>query len=175
MLVTLGSVATIGLLAAPIRAGLRQLEEPAMLRWEEIAWPGVLALAVIGALALAIMVSSNLLAGRLGGVQRNRVRRLQVAPTRRSWAPALWIAAALALWSIARLSGALAGSVRAVDASAQGIEQLWAEWLVRLSLVVGCGLVVAGGFELWFERRRLWQALHQTPEQSRGDRDARRR
>ena len=121
-------------------------------------------LAVTAALVLLMAV----LGGGLGWVDARAGHGLGVGRLRSGARGALGLLVVALV--LALLVGVVAGATRAVDASEAGLWALWWAWSQRLLFGVGATLLVAGAIDRALARRRLWQALHQTPdERRRGD------
>ena len=126
--------------------------------------------AVMASLWLAISVATGHLQPRREGSLVALARRLRgrggegvdVAP------PLALLGAAIALLAVVTLGGlAVAPAVRAADASGPALATLWQNWAVRASLFLGTTCVLLGVAQHVLARRRIFRALHVSPDEAR--------
>lgn len=129
---------------------------------------GVASIPSLLAMAAALALVVALVNGGLAWVDADAGRGLDVG-SRRSAARGV-LTLVVAGLVVVLLAGVCAGAARAVDASEAGLLALWWAWSQRVLFGVG-GLLLAAGFvDRALARRRLWWALHRTPdERRRGD------
>lgn len=137
--------------------------------------PGALVDALVTSLAgvLAVaglaMVGLALVSRRLGWISALEQQRLLPAPARPAVLGRLVLCMVVALGLVLALTGVLAGSARAVDASEAGLAALWLAWAERACTVLAVGLGLGAGAELLLDRRDREQRLWQTPQAARDE------
>lgn len=120
--------------------------------------------ALLGLACVAVAAWLLRPSGRRGSPRELGVREdaEQIAP---ALAGPIAVAALLALaWTLA---AAPAAAARSVDATAFALSTVWLGWARRLLLSLAGLATVAGILERLASARRLWQALHLSPEQAR--------
>ncbi len=141
-------------------------------RWQRVWSRGLAGVDEVGGLVVTITIAAAAvalavaaLAGGVGWIDARAREGLAVGAMR---SPARGLLAVLVpALTIGMLAGVCAGAARAVDASEAGLGALWWAWSQRLLLGVGTLLAVAGVLDLALARRRLWQALHRSPDDLR--------
>lgn len=127
-------------------------------------------------LALAIAVLVALVALRsVAGSGRTLVPAIDPRLARIPIATRIALTCLGAILAITLLAPVVAAAARSVDASAASLAHFWSSWLDRgLLVLAGCAGLL-GLFEWLASARRLWLALHLTPEQTRELRHTRER
>lgn len=120
-------------------------------------------LAVAGGASLVLALVSQ----RLGGVSSDERERLSPAPARPVVLARAVLCFVVGLGLALALTGVLAGSARAVDASEAGLTLLWLGWAQRALALLALALGVGALVDLLLDRRDREQRLWQTPQAAR--------
>jgi len=155
-----------------LAAGLRWFAPAVLSSWREVWSRGLAGASVVGELVTTVMIAAAVvtvlvavLAGSFGWVDTRAREGLGVGELR---SPARGVLALIVpVATLVVLAGVCAGAARAVDASEAGLWALWWAWLQRLLVGVGGLLLVAGLVDRALARRRLWRALHRSPDELR--------
>ena len=155
-----------------LAAGLRWFGPAVLVSWREVWSRGLAGASVVGELVTTVMIAAAVVAvlvavfaGSFGWVDTRAREGLGVGELRSAARGVL--ASIVPLVVVVMLAGVCAGAARAVDASEAGLWALWWAWSQRLLVGVGGLLLAAGLVDRAFARRRLWRALHRSPDELR--------